>query len=244
MKRIFIFAASVLSATACTLTSPTSPEVTAYNLQVYSSLEFGKCVAMPTVLTSTMIDFDEHLKKSYEEKLMDEAFNGNVNYKGENKYEITLFRKLYLTCTVDTGGKSIFENGAVWTVSDIYYGDVYTDGVVGLSLDVKVSEESTLTMVSDSTWFFESEGIATTIKLAAEDSMEYWLVEGRSVDIGTDNLWSQSTTGEGGIKAFGYDNLSYNGSFTTEIYKESDQIDFCTFSFRPGFTASVTTSKD
>ena len=243
MKRIFIFAVSVLSVAACTLTSPTSPEVTAYNLQVYSSLEFGKCVAMPTVLTSVMVDFDEYLKKSKEEMLMDEAFNGNVNYKGENKYEIHL-RKLYLTCTVDTGGKSIFENGAVWTVSGIYYSDVYTDGVVGLSLDVRVSGESTLTMVSDSTWFFESEGIETTIKLAADDPLGGWLVEGRSVDIGTDNLWSQSTTGEGGIKVYGYNNLSYNGTFTTEICKEGNQIDFCTFSFRLGFTSSVTTSKD
>ena len=243
MKRIFIFTVSVLSAIGCTLTSPTSPEVTAYNLQVYSSLELGKCVAMPTVLTSAMLDFDEYLKKSKEEMLMDEVFNGNVNYKGENKYEITL-RKLYLTCTVDTGGKSIFENDAVWTVSGIYYSDVYTDGAFLVSPDVRVSGESTLTMVSDSTWFFESEGIETTIKLAAEDPLGGWIIEGRSVDIGTDHLWSQSTTGEGGIKVYSHNNLSYNGTFTTEIYKEDEQLDFCTFSFRPGFTSSVTTSRD
>ena len=243
MKRIFIFAVSVLSAAACTLTSPTNPEVTAYNLQVYSSLELGKCVAMPTVLTSAMLDFDEYLKKSKEEMLMDEVFNGNVNFKGENTYEIRL-REIYLMCTVDTKGKSITENDAVWTVSGIYYSDVYTDGAVLVSPDVRVSGESTLTMVSDNTWFFESEGIETTIKLAAEDPLGGWIIEGRSVDIGTDHLWSQSTTGEGGIKVYSHNNLSYNGTFTTEIYKENEQLDFCTFSFRPGFTSSVTTSRD
>ena len=243
MKRIFIFAASVLSVIGCTLTTPKSPEVTAYNLQVYSSLELGKCVAMPSVLTSVMAEFDEYLKKSKEEMLMDEVFNGTVTFKGEDTYEIHL-REPYLMCTVDTDGKSIFENDAVWTVSDIYYSDVYTDGAIGVSLDVRVSGESALTKVSDSTWFFESEGIETTVKLAAEDPLGGWIVEGRSVDIGTDHMWSQSTTGEGGIKVYSHNNLSYNGTFTTEIYKEDEQLDFCTFSFRPGSTSSVTTSRD
>ena len=31
---------------------------------------------------------------------------------------------------------------------------------------------------------------------------------------------------------------------TAEIYKEDKQLDFCRYSFRPGFTSSVTTSKD
>ena len=97
MKRIFIFAASVLSVIGCTLTTPKSPEVTAYNLQVYSSLELGKCVAMPSVLTSVMAEFDEYLKKSKEEMLMDEVFNkmeGDNAAARENTwlYSITAYR--------------------------------------------------------------------------------------------------------------------------------------------------------
>lgn len=253
MKRIFIFAAVVLASMGCTLTYPSKVEVTAHELQVYGSYQFGKTVAMPTALMDVMIDFDSYLAKSDSEKILDENFYENVTFHGENTYSL-YHRATGLSCNVNTGGKSILEEDVQWRVIGIGYSEFYGDMSVGVSLDIFVDDESTIRMVADSTWAFSSKYIECTATKAKQDSVEFWNVEGRCSDNGDNGLKSQSVTGEGGVNVWriehesgtnhAYTTLSYGGTFTTEIYKEDNQIDFCRFAFRPGFNSSITTSRD
>jgi hypothetical protein len=253
MRRIFISAALVLASVGCTLTSPANKEVTAYDLQVYGSYQFGKTVAMPTGLLNAMIDFDAYLAKSDTEKLLDENFYGNVTFFGEDTYHVS-HRSAGVYCTVNTGGKSILEKDAQWNVTGIGYNEFYGDMSVGVSLDVFVEGESTIEKVADSTWVFNSEGIESTMTKVKQDSLYFFNVEGNCIDHGDNGLEAVSATEEGGVNVwriehdsgnnYKYTTLSYSGTFTTEIYMEDNQIDFCRFAFKPGFNSSITTSRD
>ena len=253
MKRLFAYTILILSVAGCTITNPASKTVSISDLKYYSSYQLGLCVSMPAELTSVVLDFDNYLKKSEEEMILDENFYGIASYLGENSYRIS-HHHIGISCTVDTGGKSILEQDAVWEFSNISYYGYYGDTTIGMSYDITINEESALKMVADSTWSFTSDCVESTIQMVKTDTARCWNIHGRSLEDSENGMHSVSVTGEDGVKMWCIEqtidekyssrSISYSGIFSTDIYKGDELIDFCRFAFRPGFNSTITTSKD
>ena len=252
MKRIYTYTVIVLTLVGCNITSPSNPTVTNSELTFHSTYHLGRCVAMPAELMNVVLDFDQYLKKSEEDMIQDKNFYGIASYLGENSYRIS-HHKIGLSCTIDTGGRSILDKGTVWEFASIGYYGYYGDSAIGMSYDISVYELSSLEMVTDSTWAFTSYGIESTLEMVKTDSTRCWKIHGKSVE-NTEGMYSLSVTGEEGMKIWCIDqnidekyssrSPSYSGTFATDIYKDDKVIDFCRFAFRPGFNSTITTSRD
>lgn len=264
MKRIFTYTVLVLALVGCTMTAPSNPEISSSDLSFYSSYHLGRCISMPAELTSVILDFDQYLKKSEEEMILDENFYGVASHLGDNTYQIS-HHHIGISCTVDTGGKSILDPGTVWEFSNIAYYGYYGDPTIGMSYDIYVNEESSLEAVADSVWSFTSKGITSKIHMLKSDVAKCWNIYGCSIENSegggsavlqnnVEGMYSVSGSGEEGMKMwcimqnidekYSSRSISYSGTFSTDIYKGDELIDFCRFGFRPGFNSTVTTSRD
>ena len=253
MKRIFALTILVLSIVGCELTHPSNKVVTSSELTFYNSSQFGKCIVTPAELVSVALDFDKYLKMSEEEMIMDKNIYGLANYLGENSYRIS-HHHIGLSCTVDTDGKSILEPGTVWAFPQISYFGYYGDTTIGMSYDVNLNDESTLETLADSTWLFKSKGIEATVRMIKSDITQCWDIVSEGHEDGDNGLSSISKTGTDGFKMwctmqdidekYSSRTMSFSGTFSTAIFKDDEMIDFCTFAMRPGFNATITTSRD
>lgn len=253
MKRILAFTVSVLSIVGCELTHPSNTVVTSSDLTFYTSSQFGKCIVAPTELITAAIDFDKYLQMSEEEMILDENIYGLANYLGENSYRFS-HHHISISCTVDTGGKSILEPGTVWKFSDIGYYGYYGDTTIGMSYDVNINDESSLEMLADSTWVFKTKGLETTVSLIKNEMAQCWGIECEGVDEAQNGISSISRTGTDGFRMwcaeqnidekYSSRTMSFSGTFSTAIFRNEELIDFCTFAMKPGFNATITTSRD
>ena len=185
--------------------------------------------------------------------ILDQNIYGLANYLGDNSYRIS-HHNISLSCTIDTDGKSILEPGTVWTFPSIGYYGYYGDTTIGMSYDVNIYDSSTLETLTDSTWLFKSKGIETKVRMINNDNPQSWSIESKGSDEGEDGLYSISRTGEDGFKMwcaqqnidekYSSRTMSFSGTFSTEIYKDQELIDFCTFAMKSGFNATISTSRD
>ena len=253
MKRIFALTVLVFSISGCELTHPSNTEVSSSDLSFYTSAQFGKCIVTPAELVSVAIDFDKYLKMSEEEMILDQNIYGLAKYLGENSYSLS-HHHIGISCNVNTDGKSIVEKGSVWKFPYIAYFGYYGDATIGMSYDVNISDESTLEMVADSTWLFKTKGQETTIRMIKSDVPQCWDIVCEGREDGDDGLKSISKTGSDGFKMwctkqnidekYSSRTMSFSGVFSTAIFKDEELLDYCTFAMRPGFNATITTSRD
>ena len=252
MKRFFAYTIILLALAGCQINHSSNTVVSNDELSYYASYQFGKCVAMPAELLNVVLDFDKYLKMRDEEKILDENIFGLATYLGEDSYS-TSHHHIGITCTLDTGGKSILEPGTVWKFSKIGYYGYYGDSAIGFSYDVSINDESKLEMVADSTWKFTSSNIETTITMI-ENDITCWKVHALATDQGENGMTSISKTGEDGMtiwcimksidEKYSSRSLSYSGTFITDIYRNNEPADFCVLGFKPGFNSTITTSRD
>lgn len=252
MKRIFTYTIIILALAGCQINYSRNTVVSSNELTHYSSYQLGKCVTLPAELLSVVIDFDRYLKMSEEEKILDENIFGLASYLGEYSYS-TSHHHIGISCTFNTGGKSILEPGSVWKFSRIGYYGYYSDSAIGFSYDINLNDEASLEMVADSTWKFTTNEIETTITMVESD-ITCWKVYGKAIDQGENGMTSISRTGEDGMtlwcivqsidEKYSSRSISYNGTFMTDIYRNNESADFCVFGFKPGFNSTITTSRD
>lgn len=254
MRKIYLAAMIMTALVSCQITNPYSREVTANDLLDYSNAQMGRCVTLPAELMDVLTGLEDYLNKSDEEKIYDRKYYGMVSDYGSGVYGLSR-RVNGLNCIVDTKGTSLWEEGAEWEFSGIgYYGD-YADNKIYIHHDINFAEVAVLKMEnpSDSIWTFHADNVTSRIKMMVSDSLKVWNVEGYCKNTGEGEYHSVSTTGEGGMtvrkvwrdagSAYPYQEISYSGSFATDIYKGDRKADFCTVTFRPGFSSSYSTSR-
>ena len=254
MKKIYAYIALAIVSTGCLVQNTSTQVVSQTELVNYTSIQMGRCVAMPAELVETMICFEEYLNKSDEEKLLDAEFYGNVSFYGENTYGVKSGTKS-LYCIVDTGGKSILEEGTEWEFGSISFYDNYSDETLSAYFQDIIIEGGKLqsTNAEKGIWTFTAENIKSCISKVPSDSLQGWDVVGSCSEKSESGLMSYSATGIDGItyrkvlvdqnSVYPYKRASYSGTFTTEIYNGNEKIDWCTFAFRPGFNSTVTASR-
>lgn len=255
MKKIYAYIALAIVSTGCLVNNPYERVVGQSDLVNYTSTQLGRCATMPAELIETMVDFEKYLDKSDEEKLLDAEFYGNVSFFGEDTYGVKSATKS-LYCIVDTGGKSIHEDGVEWEFASISFYGNYTDESISSYFQDIIIEGGKLKTVDSKTgiWTFNAENIESKITKVPGDSLQAWNIIGSCTEHAGNGIRSTSTTGEDGITyrkvmmdrntVYPYIRASYSGTFTTEIFKENEKTDWCRFAFRPGFNSTVTSSRE
>ena len=255
MKKIYAYIALAIVSTGCLVNNPYERVVGQSDLVNYTSTQLGRCATMPAELIETMVDFEKYLNKSDEEKLLDAEFYGNVSFFGDDTYGVKSATKS-LYCIVDTGGKSIHEDGAEWEFASISFYGNYTDESISSYFQDIIIEGGKLKTVDSKTgiWTFNAENIESKITKVPGDSLQAWNIIGSCTEHAGNGIRSTSTTGEDGITyrkvmmdrntVYPYIRASYSGTFTTEIFKENEKTDWCRFAFRPGFNSTVTSSRE
>ena len=255
MKKIYAYIALAIVSTGCLVNNPYERVVGQSDLVNYTSTQLGRCATMPAELIETMVDFEKYLNKSDEEKLLDAEFYGNVSFFGDDTYGVKSATKS-LYCIVDTGGKSIHEDGAEWEFASISFYGNYTDESISSYFQDIIIEGGKLKTVDSKTgiWTFNAENIESKITKVPGDSLQAWNIIGSCTEHAGNGIRSTSTTGEDGITyrkvmmdrntVYPYIRASYSGTFTTEIFKENEKTDWCRFEFRPGFNSTVTSSRE
>ena len=254
MKKIYAYMMTILALASCQVTNPYSKVVDANDLMIYNHGELGRCVTCPAELLDVLIGFEEYLNKSDEDKMYDQKYYGRITDYGSDTYGISA-QISGLNCTVDTGGKSIWEEGAEWEFSVISYYGHYNDSQLYINHDVYFDKGGVLKMENpaDSVWTFHADNVESRVKMIMTDSTRVWKVEGHCRVNGENGLSSVSATGAEGMSVrkvwvdlgttYPRQEISYSGSFSTDLFKGDEKIDFCTMTFRPGFAASCTTSR-
>ena len=254
MKKIYAYIALAIVSTGCLVNNPYERVVGQSDLVNYTSTQLGRCATMPAELIETMVDFEKYLNKSDEEKLLDAEFYGNVSFFGDDTYGVKSATKS-LYCIVDTGGKSIHEDGAEWEFASISFYGNYTDESISSYFQDIIIEGGKLKTVDSKTgiWTFNAENIESKITKVPGDSLQAWNIIGSCTEHAGNGIRSTSTTGEDGITyrkvmmdrntVYPYIRASYSGTFTTEIFKENEKTDWCRLAFRPGFNSTVTSSR-
>ena len=255
MKKIYAYITLAIVSTGCLVNNPYERVVGQSDLVNYTSTQLGRCATMPAELIETMVDFEKYLNKSDEEKLLDAEFYGNVSFFGEDTYGVKSATKS-LYCIVDTGGKSIHEDGVEWEFASISFYGNYTDESISSYFQDIIIEGGKLKTVDSKTgiWTFNAENIESKITKVPGDSLQAWNIIGSCTEHAGNGIRSTSTTGEDGITyrkvmmdrntVYPYIRASYSGTFTTEIFKENEKTDWCRFAFRPGFNSTVTSSRE
>ena len=255
MKKIYAYITLAIVSTGCLVNNPYERVVGQSDLVNYTSTQLGRCATMPAELIETMVDFEKYLDKSDEEKLLDAEFYGNVSFFGEDTYGVKSATKS-LYCIVDTGGKSIHEDGVEWEFASISFYGNYTDESISSYFQDIIIEGGKLKTVDSKTgiWTFNAENIESKITKVPGDSLQAWNIIGSCTEHAGNGIRSTSTTGEDGITyrkvmmdrntVYPYIRASYSGTFTTEIFKENEKTDWCRFAFRPGFNSTVTSSRE
>lgn len=254
MRRIYTYVIYALTLTGCIVSAPSNQVVNQTSLTNYTSIQMGRCVVMPAELVETMLGFDAYLQKTDEDKLLDGEYYGNVSYYGEDTYEVKC-RTKSLYCIVDTGGSSILKDGTEWEFASISFYDNYTDSNLSAYFGDIITENGILKTVnaSEGEWSFNAENVESTIKKVMGESLTGWNIIGNCSEAADNGMISSSTTGDGGITyrkvlegeetVYPYKRASYSGTFMTEICKAGVMVDWCMFTFRPGFNSTVTSSR-
>ena len=256
MKKTYILMLIAVCTASCQVSDPYPKIVEWDDLRDYTFAKMGECVVMPSEVLETAIGLDAYLKASNEEKVADKEFYGMVTDYGNNTYGIRgNVKNLYLT--VDTKGKSIWDQDAAWEFAQISFYGTYSEIDAYLDFSCNLEEGATIVKenASDSLWTFSyKDRILSHLWLMPSDSLYCWRVVASCREDAKNGMSSVSSTDSQGItirerweganSSYPYKMNSYSGKFMTEICRNNEAVDYCTANFRPGFTTGITTSRD
>jgi hypothetical protein len=167
------------------------------------------------------------------------------------------------SCIVDTGGRSVWENGAQWKFTE-FVTWVYATGFGEGGWRTSITEDVTVTFTSDTVGeallmahVMMPSGQALMALESREEGLNTWNMAVRGVDMGNDGLRTEYSSGEGtgGLKvtrrwAVDKDNPGeqvkekvYEGMFFVDIYNGSQKIDWVKLTLRPGYSSEYETSR-
>lgn len=256
MKKIYMFLSLAFMAASCQVSNPDIQSVSPYNLTDYSNTLFCKYIMVPVETTEMLMSFDEYLKKSDEEKELDTIFYGNIDEVYDNIYRLCYTKENYITCTIDTKGKSL-EDG-VWEFIQLEFANNSRNDSSQLYSysDRYLLPECTLVTLADkaeNVYVMSFEGLfETTMKYLGDDNgRDMWEVTARGETVRENDLYAIFNTGEVTLqikerpwKNENYPGNSYNGHFNVDFMRGDRKLDECKSIFRHGFTTKYQTSRD
>ena len=261
MKRIFILLSICAFASACEVNTAAVHETTAEELFSYSSGLIGRFITLPVETTEMLLAFDDYMKLSDDDKESDTRFYGKIIEIYDNVYHLNDQVFGTINCTVDTGGKSLKEEGTVWTFAELNAYDLYeqsinvTYGYYNFFLPAYTT--LTTTDAENQVWTMASEELFETVMQykGNNDGRNMWSVksEGKVTEISEGNTLSAIfSTGDSPVEMKErktdenqYYNIgnAYSGKFYVETYCVNDRLHYCHITLRPGFATKYETGR-
>lgn len=251
MKRLLIFAAVLSGVVSCELYGGYITQNTQQQLQKYTLDAFSGHVLMPVMMAELAVDFDAYLSLTDEDKAKDFRFYGNIRNPEENTYQIELDD---LSCTLRTGGRSIWDDGAQWTfLSFGAHTDLNGQGGLYCSVSEKIILDSAPVAPADTSVriFSMSYGDDPVgmVLCSYKDGQFEWNVGSRGVNVDGDGYVAEYTTGTDGVKVTrrynqslsGYEYIC-DGDFLVTVFKDNEPIDMCKAVFEPGLKTQFVSS--
>lgn len=229
MKRMFTMIAIALMALSCEVVERDMTPLGHSELTKYAGELYANSVVLPVKLAEFAISLDEYLTMPDEQKQENAGFYGKVRQISADVYQ---FEDNYVSCTIDTEGNSVWDEGAEWKYLSFKskanvsggYGDMYSSGAwstwitddVYLTFNADTMGEAML-MVQ-----VEMPGGTAMMALKSRQENEWnWNISVEGQDSGSNGLRSEYTTG--------YDTGGINMTTLVEEYKdiyERDQRNF------------------
>ena len=260
MKRIFILLSICVLASSCEVNSSGTHDITAHELYSYSSGLIGNFITLPVETTEMLLAFDDYLKMDEDEKEGNTRFYGQIEEVYDNVYAIRDQIGGYIHCTVDTGGKSLREDGAVWTFAELYSANLYESALSATSwYEYTLPAYTTLeaTDVAKQVWTMSYEDRFETVMTykGNDEGRNMWSVvtSGKVTENSDGNqLSAVFNTGDTPVEMkerkqneneYYHLGNAYSGKFYVETYCGNDKLDFCNLTFRPGFVTKYETGR-
>lgn len=263
MKKIFalIMAAGVAAMmVSCEIVERDIKPLGHTELSDYAGKLFSNSVLLPVELADLAIEIDEYLALTEEQRREDNRFT--VRVISDYVYQ---FSTKDMSCTVDTGGYSVWEDGAEWkflsfiaTIKTF----VYREGAWRTSLTDEVYLTFNADTMGEDMLMVQVEmpaGNALMALESREEGINSWNMSVDGADYGTDGLRSEYNTGydTGGINVTSEkvsrpdDNGEMQpanqkvceGIFNVDIYEGSTQVDWVKVYLRYGKSAEYHTSR-
>lgn len=243
MKRFFCVLAFIPSLASCVLDDSDIRLVDAYTLQRYAEIKRELLVDVPVEFLETTIEFDAYMTMDPEQRPATSKFFGNYVMQEENVYNLVIYDKPSsnsMTMTVNTGGKSIWDENAVWKATEFSMNGIYLRDV-----------ELMMLSAADSTWACSVENVFSSkmTMLPVKDSLFSWVVEAQGRETGDDGMTSEFATSgtfllrEKSIDEFGFKRNFYDGRFNVSIYRDGEPYDYCYMKYNYDQKTDVATSR-
>lgn len=256
MKKAIYILMACMSVAACEIYSNDYTDVDRNNIINYASKKFTDYVIAPVEITESLLAFDEYMQKSVEEQELDNRFYGRIDMVYDNIYSFKDTYQYAVHCTVDTKGRSLNEDGAVWTFAEAsLYGmndETFNYFYYG---ECSLPEFTQIAKTGADTWTISYEDMfEIELKYLGDDNgRKMWEVKTNGIQKSSVGAMSSFTTGnepmtvkEMQMSNDGrYRGNAYGGTFKVETFNEDQEIlDYCNIKFMPGFTTKFYTSQD
>ncbi len=244
MKRIYILLALLFVLSSCELAVGEYRQDTQTALQQYTMDAFSSYVILPVMMAEVAVDFDAYLSLPEEEKAKDFRFYGNIRNPEPDMYMIDIEG---LTCTLQTGGKSIWDEGSEWTYLSFTAdtdlngkGSLYCSTVEKTVLDSDPVAPGDTSLRIFSTQFGKNP--TGMVLCSIVDGSYEWNVGSNGEISDTDGYLAEYMTGTQGINVTkryneslaGYEYICA-GDFLVTVFRNNEPIDMCKAVFKPGF---------
>lgn len=239
---IIAFVAVLISAASCIVDDSDVNIIDSYDLTQYSKKKVAMTVALPLEALELAIELDEYINLPEDQKPSCKKFHENCEMTAPGLYSLRYDSTLEFRClrlSVDTGGKSIWEQDAEWTFHEfMLWGNDF--GYSSYDYDWELPQGTKLMMLSasDSTWAVNADAIATKMKMLPkyQDSLYVWSVKAQgSEESEIDVKAEYGTKSDLLVREILLESdertNSYSGSFYVDIYRNGEPLDYCYASF-------------
>lgn len=254
MKKLMIMLALVPFFASCLWDDSDVRPVDELALQKYLSNKRYEIVDMPLELMEISLELDAYLQLPEDQKMNDPLFFGNVFMHSEGQYVANIYyapTNSYVDMVVETGGKSLWEEGAQWKIAKFDYSPGYYPDMVNYGEYQVPDDAVTVTMsVADSTWAFSAgEHTAVLLKMHPKNGERHtWTVEAQGKESGSGGYTSEfGTVGQLLVREHLDSQLNvanvFDGKFNVSIYRDGKPYDYCFATYQYDLGTTFQTSR-
>lgn len=223
------------------------------DLTLYAKDKVATAVALPLEALEFAIELENYLALPEEDKAKNTKFSENCEELSPGLYlmnysSVNEFRNIH--CRVSTDGKSIHEEGAVWTFHEFsMHGNDFEYSSYDYNWQLPEGARIVMMSASDSTWAMNVDEMAVQMKMQPmRDSLYTWTVTAQGTEETSVGVRSEyGTKSEFSVREMmmpsGERTNSYEGLFYVDIYRNGEPVDYCHATFTYGFDSKYHTSR-
>lgn len=247
VNRLICLLVAAVVAVSCEIAPSHITPLDGEDLKDYSGHLFGYKVILPVEMAEFAIDFDRYLTMKEDDVPGFDRFNGRIT-RIPGRSDMYFVNDGRVSCTVDTGGKSLWDEDASWR----YYGfsaNSYVHAFRTPKMYASVTDEVELVFSSlpdeagkQLKVDVMGEGInAGVIMSSYEDGMYEWQMACFGEECGTTGLRAEYSTGigtgalelsQGRLENGTYKEYVCDGMFLVNIFDGAKEVDWVKTEFR------------